>query len=163
MTKSMELKRFLDAQDDGGSFDGNRTAYQVALKEIVNGEKISHWIWFIFPQGPFGTSTMAQMYAITSPSEATAYLQHSILRDRLLEITNAVANQLNKNVQPEILMGSDIDCQKLSSSMTLFNFIADKLDDQDLKDATKNVLSQLASHAWTECTKTLDWLRNFSD
>ena len=163
MTKSMELKRFLDAQDDGGSFDGNRTAYQVALKEIVNGEKISHWIWFIFPQGPFGTSTMAQMYAITSPSEATAYLQHSILRDRLLEITNAVANQLNKNVQPEILMGSEIDCQKLASSMTLFNFIADKLDDQDLKDATKNVLSQLASHAWTECTKTLDWLRNFSD
>ena len=152
----MELKRFLDAQDDGVSFAGNRTAYQVALKEIVNGEKISHWIWFIFPQGPFGTSTMAQMYAITSPSEATAYLQHSILRDRLLEITNAVANQLNKNVQPQILMGSDIDCQKLSSSMTLFNFIADKLDDQDLKDATKNVLSQLASLGWTECTKTLD-------
>ena len=40
--------------------------------------------------------------------------------------------------------------------MTLFNFIADKLDDQDLKDATKNVLSQLASLDWTECTKTLD-------
>ena len=75
----------------------------------------------------------------------------------------AVANQLNKDVQPIIFMGSEIDCQKLSSSMTLFNFIADKLDDQDLKDATKNVLSQLASHAWTECTKTLDWLRNFSE
>ena len=106
---------------------------------------------------------MAQMYAITTRSEATNYLQHPILRDRLLEITTAVVNQLNKNVQPEILMGSNIDCQKLSSSMTLFNFIADKLDDQDLKDATKNVLSQLASHAWTECTKTLDWLRNFLD
>lgn len=161
MTKSIELKRFLDAQDGGASFDRNRTAYQRALEEIANGEKISHWIWYIFPQGPFGTSTMAQMYAITSPSEATAYLQHPILRDRLLEITNAVANQLNKDVQPELLMGSEIDCQKLTSSMTLFNFVADKLDDQDLKDATKNVLSQLATHARTECTKTLNWLRNF--
>lgn len=163
MKESIELKRFLNAQDGGANFDGNRTAYQVALKEILEGEKVSHWIWYIFPQGPFGTSTMAQMYAITSPSEATAYLQHSILRDRLLEITNAVANQLNKNVQPEILMGSDIDCQKLASSMTLFNFIADKLGDQDLKDATKKVLSQLASHTWTECSKTLAWLQNFSD
>ncbi len=98
MSKSIELKRFLDAQDGGASFDRNRTAYQAALEEIVNGEKISHWMWFIFPQGSFGTSTMAQMYAITSPSKATAYLQHSILRDRLLEITNAVANPLNKNV-----------------------------------------------------------------
>lgn len=163
MKESIELKRFLNAQDGGANFDGNRTAYQVALKEILEGEKVSHWIWYIFPQGPFGTSTMAQMYAITSPSEATAYLQHSILRNRLLEITNAVANQLNKNVQPELLMGSEIDCQKLVSSMTLFNFIADKLDDQDLKDATKKVLSQLVSYTWTECTKTLDWLRNFSD
>ncbi len=43
-------------------------------------------------------------------------------------------------------MGSEIDCQKLVSSMTLFNFIADKLVDQDLKDATKKVLSQLVSY-----------------
>ena len=156
MTKSIELKRFLDAQDAVVTSDSNLTAYQNALKEITDGGKKGHWIWYIFPQGPFGTSTIAQKYAITSPSEATAYLQHSILRDRLLEITNAVANQLNKDVQPKILMGSEIDCQKLSSSMTLFNFIADKLDDQDLKDATKNVLSQLASLGWTECTKTLD-------
>ena len=163
MTKSIELKRFLDAQDGGASFDRNRTAYQVAFEEIKDGAKVSHWIWFIFPQGPFGTSTMAQMYAITTRSQATNYLQHPILRDRLLEITTAVANQLNTGVRPETLMGSDIDCQKLASSMTLFNFIANKLDDQDLKDATKNVLSQLATHAWTECTKTLDWLRNFSD
>ena len=110
MTKSIELKRFLDAQDAVATSDSNLTAYQKALKEITDGGKNGHWIWYIFPQGPFGTSTIAQKYAITSPSEATAYLQHSILRDRLLEITNAVANQLNKDAQPEKLMGGDIDC-----------------------------------------------------
>ena len=110
MTKSIELKRFLDAQDAVVTSDSNLTAYQNALKEITDGGKKGHWIWYIFPQGPFGTSTIAQKYAITSPSEATAYLQHSILRDRLLEITNAVANQLNKDAQPEKLMGGDIDC-----------------------------------------------------
>lgn len=161
MTTPFELKRFLDAQDAVDTSDSNLTAYQKALKEITDGGKKGHWIWYIFPQGPFGTSTIAQKYAITSPSEATAYLQHSILRDRLLEITNAVANQLITDVRPETLMGCEGDCQKLASSMTLSNFIADKLDDQDLKDATKNVLSGLATHSWTQCTKTPDWLQNF--
>ena len=35
------LQRFLDAQED---------VYPVALKEIRNGGKRSHWIWYIFPQ-----------------------------------------------------------------------------------------------------------------
>ena len=35
------LQRFLDAQEG---------VYPVALKEIRNGGKRSHWIWYIFPQ-----------------------------------------------------------------------------------------------------------------
>ena len=161
MTKSINIKRFVDAQDGGVSFDRNRTAYQVALKEILDGEKISHWIWYIFPQGPFGTSAMSEMYAITSPLEATAYLQHPVLRSRLLEITLAVADQLKTEINPETLMGSSIDCQKLASSMTLFKFIADDLDDQDLSNATKKVLDQAAAHGWGQCTMTLNWLQKF--
>ncbi len=161
MAESNNLKRFLDAQDGGTSIDRNRTAYEVALKEILDGKKASHWIWYIFPQGPLGTSEKAQRYAITSRAEAIAYLQNSILRNRLLEITNAVANQLKTEIQPEQLMGSEIDCQKLTSSMTLFKFIADELNDQEFSSTTKNVLEQLESHGWSECTKTLDWMQNF--
>ena len=161
MAGSIDLKRFLDAQNGGTSIDRNRTAYEVALKEILDGKKASHWIWYIFPQGPFGTSEKAQRYAITSRAEAIAYLQNSILRSRLLEISNAVAYQLKTGIAPETLMGSEIDCQKLASSMTLFKFIADELDDQEFSSATKSVLKQLTSHGWGECTKTLDWMQNF--
>ncbi len=159
MAESINLKRFLDAQDGGTSIDKNRTAYEVALKEILDGKKTSHWIWYIFPQGPFGTSEMAQRYAITSRAEATAFLQNAILRSRLLEITHAVENQLTTGLHPEMLMGSKIDCQKLASSITLFEFIADELDDQEFGSSAKNVLNKLTPHDWGRCTTTLDWLK----
>ena len=158
MADSINLKRFLDAQDGGTIIDRNRTAYEVALGEILGGEKTSHWIWYIFPQGPFGTSEMARRYAIMSRAEATAFLQNIILRSRLLEITNAVENQLTTGVSPERLMGSEIDCQKLASSITLFEFIAAELDDREFGSSAKNVLNKLDPHGWGRCTTTLDWL-----
>lgn len=160
MQESINLKRFLDAQDGGTSIDRSRTAYQVALKEILDGEKTSHWIWYIFPQGPFGTSEMAQRYAITSRAEAIAFLHNPVLRGRLLEITTAVASQLNAGVEPVSLMGSEIDCQKLASSMTLFELIATEIDDQEFRTATKTVLANLARHGWGNCATTLHWLKN---
>lgn len=36
-----DLNRFLTAQ---------RRDYAAALREIQNGRKRSHWIWYIFPQ-----------------------------------------------------------------------------------------------------------------
>lgn len=159
MSKSINLKRFLDAQDGGTIIDRSRTAYEVALNEILGGEKTSHWIWYIFPQGPFGTSEMAQRYAITSRAEAIAFLQDAILRGRLLKISNAVADKLLAGITPLTLMGSEIDCQKLASSMTLFEFIAVELDDQEFGSTAKNVLNKLAPHGWGRCTTTLDWLK----
>jgi len=159
MSKSINLKRFLDAQDGGTSIDRRRTAYEVALNEILGGEKTSHWIWYIFPQGPFGTSEMAQLYAIISRAEAIAFLRNAILRGRLLKISNAVADKLSAGITPLTLMGGEIDCQKLASSMTLFEFIAVELDDQEFGSTAKNVLNKLAPHGWGRCTTTLDWLK----
>lgn len=41
MKDAHNLKRFLDAQERD---------YSIALQEIKNGEKRSHWMWYIFPQ-----------------------------------------------------------------------------------------------------------------
>ena len=161
MQEPINLRRFLDAQDGGTSIDRSHTAYEVALKEILDGEKTSHWIWYIFPQGPFGTSEMARRYAVSSRAEATAFLQNKILRSRLLEIANAVADKLSAGITPETLMGSEIDCQKLASSMTLFKFIAAELDEHEIGHTTRSVLKQLANHGRAECTRTLDWVKNF--
>jgi uncharacterized protein (DUF1810 family) len=79
---SDNLKRFLDAQ---------QRDYATALTEIKAGHKRSHWMWYIFPQvAGLGFSEMSKRYAITDLPEAAAYLNHSVLGNRLKEITGAL-------------------------------------------------------------------------
>ena len=103
------LGRFLAAQDDD---------YSVALSELVDGEKRSHWIWYVFPQvSGLGHSSKAKFYAIRSRDEGVAYLSHEVLRQRLLECANALLKHRDKKI--EDILGSPDDL-KLKSSMTLF-------------------------------------------
>ena len=47
--------------------------YSVALQEIKNGKKLSHWMWYIFPQlKGLGFSEMANYYGIAGKAEAVA-------------------------------------------------------------------------------------------
>jgi uncharacterized protein (DUF1810 family) len=72
MTDTFDLKRFVDAQ---------APVYQRVTAELRQGQKQSHWMWFIFPQlAGLGHSAMAQRFAIGSRDEALAYLAHGILR-----------------------------------------------------------------------------------
>ena len=103
------LDRFLKAQ---------ASSYDTALREICAGQKRSHWIWYIFPQiQGLGFSSTAQYYAISDIDEARAYLEEPTLRERLLEISNALLS-LDSN-DPTRVMGYPDDL-KLRSSMTLF-------------------------------------------
>ena len=48
------LERFIEPQEQD---------YEQALKEIRNGRKVSHWIWYIFPQlRGLGKSYMSDYY-----------------------------------------------------------------------------------------------------
>lgn len=106
-----DLARFLSAHDDDGS-------YLRALSELRAGRKVSHWMWFVFPQlAGLGRSPMAQRYAISSLEEASRYLAHPVLGPRLHESTAAVLAAPARTA--EVLLGG-IDAQKLRSSMTLF-------------------------------------------
>jgi uncharacterized protein (DUF1810 family) len=111
MSDPFELQRFVDAQDQG------RT-YERALQELRQGEKQSHWMWFIFPQiAGLGRSSTAQYYAISGLAEAQAHLAHEVLGPRLVECARAMA-ELSGSDANAVLGG--IDAQKLRSSMTLF-------------------------------------------
>lgn len=108
------LQRFISAQEH---------SYKTALSEIRNGEKVSHWIWYIFPQlKGLGHSQRSKYYGIKNIDEAKNYLAHPILGARLLEITEALLN-LNEN-NPLKVMGSPDDL-KLKSCMTLFAYISE--------------------------------------
>lgn len=97
--------------------------YPIALKEIQNGEKESHWMWYIFPQlRGLGRSQMAYAYGINGLEEAKAYLAHPMLSARLIEISEALLTHKEKDIYD--IMG-DIDDMKLLSSMTLFALISE--------------------------------------
>lgn len=98
--------------------DAHIRYYQTALKEIRNGRKESHWMWFIFPQiKGLGRSYTSQHYAIESLDEAKAFLNHPCLGKNLLEITNVLL-LLDSNNATEIF--GKPDDMKLKSCMTLF-------------------------------------------
>lgn len=112
MQKENNLKRFIDAQ---------QTDYSVALSEIRNGRKRSHWMWYIFPQiQGLGFSETSQFYSIKGIDEAEQYLAHPVLGQRLIEISNALLGLKTDNANQ--VFGSPDD-MKLKSSMTLFSLL----------------------------------------
>jgi uncharacterized protein (DUF1810 family) len=109
MTDPFDLDRFVEAQ--AGS-------YEVALAEIRDGAKRSHWMWYIFPQlAGLGHSAMAKRYAIDSLEQARAYLAHPLLGTRLRRCVAAF--QHLSNTTADRVFGS-VDAMKLRSSLTLF-------------------------------------------
>lgn len=112
-----DLKRFIDAQNEGNS-------YKNALKEIGNGKKEGHWMWYIFPQlRGLGRSDIAMFYGIIGKAEAKAYLADKTLGGRLREICNSLI-QVKGKTAAEIF--GPVDVMKLKSSMTLFYLVSGK-------------------------------------
>jgi uncharacterized protein (DUF1810 family) len=106
------LQRFVDAQDEG-------RGYETALRELRDGRKRSHWVWFIFPQiAGLGQSPTSRRYAISSLDEARAYIEHPVLGPRLDECARALLGRSGASAR-DIFGG--IDAIKLRSSMTLFH------------------------------------------
>jgi len=104
-----DLQRFMHAQNG---------VYHRALAEVRGGRKLSHWMWFIFPQfAGLGRSSTSARYAIGSRAEAEAYLQHPILGPRLREIAEAAVSVEGRSAHE--IFGTPDDL-KLRSCATLF-------------------------------------------
>jgi len=104
------LARFVEAQ---------APIYVSALEELRDGEKRTHWMWFVFPQlRGLGRSEMAWRYGIADLAEARAYLGHPVLGQRLAECAQAML--AHAGTPPATILGS-IDALKFASCMTLFD------------------------------------------
>lgn len=111
MDDPYDLRRFVAAQDSGGTYDQ-------ATAELRRGRKTGHWMWFIFPQiAGLGRSQMSKKFAISSLDEARAYLAHPSLGPRLIVCATIVAQTQGRTA--EQIFGA-LDAQKLHSSVTLF-------------------------------------------
>ena len=118
--KNRNLLRFVHAQDSGGIYDGTGT-FAEALREVKAGHKRGHWIWYVFPQMKgLGKSEISEFYGINGREEAKAYIEHPILRERLVEICEAV---LNSETSVYDIFGSDTI--KVRSCILLFASVSD--------------------------------------
>ena len=109
------IKRFLEAQ---------KKEYEIARKEIAQGKKESHWIWYIYPQiKGLGMSYMDQIYSIKSIQESLEYKNDEILFKRLLEMTKLLLEIKHNNIKEVMWYPDDL---KLRSCMTLFSLISDE-------------------------------------
>jgi uncharacterized protein (DUF1810 family) len=110
-----DLDRFVQAQ---------ARTYEQALSEIRDGEKVSHWMWFIFPQleglAP-NPSPTSRRYSIKSVAEAEAYLNHPVLGPRLRECAEATLAVEGRSAWAIFDSPDDL---KLRSSATLFALVS---------------------------------------
>lgn len=96
----------------------HKRSFDRALSEIRRGRKLSHWMWYIFPQmRGLGTSYMANFFGIRSLDEARAFVADEYLGGNLREISHSLL-ALESN-DPRAVMGVP-DNMKLRSCMTLF-------------------------------------------
>ena len=118
--RERNLLRFVHAQDSGGIYDGTGT-YAQALEEVKAGHKRGHWIWYVFPQMKgLGHSEISEYYGINGREEAKAYIEHPILRKRLVEICEVV---LNSETSVYNIFGHDTI--KVRSCILLFASVSD--------------------------------------
>ncbi|MBE9635955.1 DUF1810 domain-containing protein [Salipiger mangrovisoli] len=107
-----EHQEFLDAQE--------RIWPQVS-RELQAGQKVSHWIWWVFPQlESLGRSSRARHFGMHDAEAARAYLAHPVLGPRLTEAAGWLLRHPERSAEE---MLGPVDALKLRSCMTLFEAV----------------------------------------
>lgn len=92
--------------------------YERALREVKDGNKRTHWMWYIFPQiAGLGMSRTSQFYSIANLGEAKAYLADEVLGAHLIELCEVL---LSLEINSATRIFHTPDDMKLKSCMTLF-------------------------------------------
>ena len=110
------LERFVNAQAN---------SYETALSELKNGQKRSHWMWYVFPQlAGLGRSETARYFGLKSLAEAKAFLEHPLLGKRLKACTQATLDLTGQSA--DAIFGYP-DTLKFKSCLTLFGQLEEPL------------------------------------
>ncbi|MGN6480317.1 DUF1810 domain-containing protein [Luteibacter sp.] len=116
----ISLDRFVEAQE---------RHYDNAIRELRSGKKQTHWMWFIFPQlRGLGASEESQYFGVNGKDEAEAYINHDLLRGRLIIATETVLQHANVPLREIFPFPDDL---KFISCMTLFAVVANKIPSFD--------------------------------
>lgn len=98
-------------------------AWDTVVRELETGRKVTHWIWWVFPQlASLGRSPRAIHFGLSGLDEAKSYLAHPVLGPRLIKVTNLMLS--HKGTDPVDILGP-VDALKVRSCMTLFEAVPD--------------------------------------
>ena len=119
--QSFDLDRFLDAQS---------AVLPIVEAELAQGRKITHWMWFVFPQiAGLGSSQTSRYYALHGRYEAAAFLSHPVLGQRLRRCIGLVCRHRHRDA---VAIFGSIDAIKFRSCLTLFLAVAESTEDRAL-------------------------------
>lgn len=104
--------------------------YEQVVRELTDGAKRTHWMWFIFPQlAGLGHSVTAQRFAIRDLDQARRYLADPVLGARLRDDVQLMLQHKDKSALE--ILGSPDDL-KFRSCLTLFSQAAANDTDRSL-------------------------------
>merc|ERR1711998_33257 len=113
--------------------EGPKSRYAGALREITKGKKTGHWIWYIWPcLHHLRPGTSRPEFLLSDLEAARLYLKHSVLRNRLLEITAVAVGHLERGVNPRALFGSSTDAEKFHETMSFFFVAGHEENDEEV-------------------------------
>jgi uncharacterized protein (DUF1810 family) len=116
------LAAILDAQNGGLRY---YPPYEEALAEIRRGAKRSCWMWYIWPSMLGIRSHRMPEMLLPSLDWAMEYLNHDILRQRLMEITIAADDVLSSGRSTTLrLFDGELDGTKVHEACTFFALAA---------------------------------------
>lgn len=106
----MEPNRFLKAQEHW---------IDTVKSELKSRRKVSHWVWFIFPQlRGLGESPMSDYYGLGGIEDAKEYYKYKLLRKNLKECLTIVYKY--KGIKEVEGCLGKLDTMKLHSCASLF-------------------------------------------
>ena len=126
LDQSLRLDKFLDPTLE--------VTFNRALEELSTGnQKKTDWIWYFFPQAPFGESSTSLKYSLIHKKDVVQYIYNDILRNRYIILLDiliqhkidipdiTILDIMGSNMRPRL---ASLDKMKLMSSITLFYHVA---------------------------------------
>ena len=99
-------------------YEPHRIYFNTASRELMNGKKVGHWMWFMFPQlRGLGQSAKSSFYGLSGIHEAREFYNDSRLGPHLIELSKIL---LDISVSDPSRIFPPKDVLKLRSCMTLF-------------------------------------------
>ena len=99
------------------------TGFAAALRQIQQGKKTSHWMWWIWPAfAPLRRQTTQPDFLLPTLESGMAYITDPVLRKNLLKITEVATAKLGAHHTAERMLGKE-DAVKFAECMTFFSVV----------------------------------------